>query len=115
MKKLKPREQGDIGELSAMEWLASKGAHIYVPVGHSPDVDLVAEINGVVLRVEVKTATHQIPSGSWDVQIATRGGNQSWNGIAKYFHRARCDYLFVHVGDGRRWFIPSGAIDSPLG
>ena len=26
MTKLKPREQGDIGELSAMEWLASKGA-----------------------------------------------------------------------------------------
>ena len=33
MTKLKPREQGDMGELSAMEWLASKGAHIYVPVG----------------------------------------------------------------------------------
>jgi hypothetical protein len=36
MTKLKPREQGDIGELSAMEWLASKGAHIYVPVSTSP-------------------------------------------------------------------------------
>src|SRR5436190_13970786 len=115
MRKLKPREQGDIGELSAMEWLASKGAHTYVPVGHSPDVDLVAEIDGVVFRVEVKTATHRIPSGKWDVQIATRGGNQSWNGVAKYFDRARCDYLFVHVGDGRRWFIPSGAIDGRSG
>jgi hypothetical protein len=33
----KPREQGDLGELSAMEWLASQGAHIYLPLGHSPD------------------------------------------------------------------------------
>jgi hypothetical protein len=41
-----------------MEWLASKGAHIYVPVGHTPDVDLVAEINGQLLRVEVKTSTN---------------------------------------------------------
>ena len=98
-----------------MEWLAGRGAHIYVPVGHSPDVDLVAEIDRVLIRVEVKTATHQIPSGGWSVQIATRGGNQSWNGVAKYFDRNRCVYLFVHVGDGRRWFIPSGGIDSRTG
>jgi hypothetical protein len=112
---LKPREQGDIGELSAMEWLASRGAHIYVPVGHSPNIDLVAEIDGVVIRVEVKTATHQTPTGRWDVQIATRGGNQSWNGVTKYFDRERCDYLFVHVGDGRRWFIPAVAVEGRTG
>ena len=104
-----------MGELSAMEWLASKGAHIYVPVGHSPDIDLIAEIDGTVLRIEVKTGSHQTPSGRWDVMIATRGGNQSWNGVSKYFDRARCDFLFVHVGDGRRWFIPSGAIDGRSG
>jgi Holliday junction resolvase-like predicted endonuclease len=115
MSRLKPRQQGDIGELSAMEWLASKGAHIYVPVGHSPDVDLVAEFGGLLIRVEVKTATHKTPAGRWDVQIATRGGNQSWNGVAKYFDRTRCDYLFVHVGDGRRWLIPSGAIEGHSG
>jgi hypothetical protein len=110
MNRLKPREQGDIGELSAMEWLASRGAHIYVPVGHSPDVDLIAEINKVVLRVEVKTSTHR-KSERWSVLISTRGGNQSWTGLVKYFDRDRCDYLFVHVGDGRRWFIPTGALD----
>ena len=94
-----------------MEWLASKGAHIYVPVGHSPDVDLIAELDGIVLRIEVKTTTRRSGGGRWSVMIATRGGNQSWNGVAKYFDRERCDYLFVHVGDGQRWFIPTGAVD----
>src|SRR4051812_17854948 len=111
MAMLKPREQGDIGELSAMEWLASKGAHIYVPVGHSPDVDLIAMIDGQVLRVEVKTSTYKTPAGRWQVTISTSGGNQSWNGLVKHFDRSRCEYLFVHVGDGRRWLIPAGAID----
>jgi PD-(D/E)XK endonuclease len=115
MTKLKPREQGDIGELSAMEWLASKGAHIYVPVGHSPDVDLVAQIDGVVLRVEVKTSTHRRDDDRWSVVISTRGGNQSWTGLVKYFDSGRCDYLFVHVGDGRRWFIPTGALGCTSG
>jgi PD-(D/E)XK nuclease superfamily protein len=112
---MKPREQGDIGELSAMEWLAGKGAHIYVPVGHSPDIDVIAAIDGRLLRVEVKTSTNQRPPGRWDVMIATRGGNQSWTGLVKHFDRKRCDYLFVHVGDGRRWFIPAGAVDGRTG
>ena len=29
----------------------------------------------------------------------------------KVFAPDRYDYLFVLVADGRRWFIPSGAID----
>ena len=115
MTKLKPRQQGDIGELSAMEWLAGKGAHIYVPVGHSPDIDMVAEIDRTVLRVEVKTATNTKRPERWNVHLATKGGNQSWTGVAKYFDRARCDFVFVHVGDGRRWFIPSGAIEGRTG
>jgi Holliday junction resolvase-like predicted endonuclease len=110
MTRLKPREQGDIGELSAMEWLASRGAHIYVPVGHSPDVDLIAEISGTVIRVEVKTSTQRC-GPKWKVHIATKGGNQSWSGLVKHFDRDRCEFLFVHVGDGRRWFIPTGAHD----
>ena len=93
-----------------MDWLAGRGARIYVPVGHSPDVDLVAVIDKLVLRVEVKTSTHR-RDDRWVVVISTRGGNQSWTGLVKYFDRDRCDYLFVHVGDGRRWFIPTGALD----
>jgi hypothetical protein len=110
-KRLKPREQGDIGELSAMEWLASRGAHVYVPVGHSPDIDLIADLGGRLFRIEVKTSTHQRNGGNWAVMISTRGGNQSWTGVVKYFEPERCDYLFVHVGDGRRWFIPTATLD----
>ena len=39
--------------------------------------------------------------------MCTRGGNQSWNGVTKKLSADRCDYLFVLVGDGRRWFIPA--------
>ena len=98
-----------------MEWLASKGAHIYVPVGHSPDVDFIAEVNGRLLRIEVKSCTFLNERGRWDVSIATSGGNQSWSGVVKYFDRARCDYLFVVVGDGRRWFIPATDVEGKAG
>ncbi len=94
-----------------MEWLASHGYAIYLPVGHSPDCDLIAERDGSLLRVQVKTTTHYVKA-RWAVAICTRGGNRSWNGIVKRFSSVRCDRLFVLVGDGRRWFIPSTAVDA---
>jgi hypothetical protein len=103
---LTPREQGDIGELSALYWLIEQGAKVSIPFGHSPDYDLVADLGGRLLRVQVKTATF-FRAGRWEVSLATYGGNQSWTGLVKRLDPSRCDYLFVLVGDGRRWFIPS--------
>jgi hypothetical protein len=84
-----PRRQGDAGELSAINWLFSAGADVYLPVFTNPDVDLIADFGDRVDRVQVKTST------CWEknrfvVTVCTRGGNQSWN-----------------VGDGRRWYIPA--------
>jgi hypothetical protein len=96
-----------------MVWLASQGAQIYIPVGHSPDVDLVALLRGRAMRVQVKT-TSVFRKGRWEVRIATSGGNQSWNGLVKRFAASRCDVLFVHAGDGRRWLIPSSEVDGTV-
>ena len=98
-----------------MEWLVSQGARVYIPVFHSPDVDLVAEFDECPLRVQVKTSTVRNRRGRWEVTISTRGGNQSWNGLVKYLDPARCEFLFVLVADGRRWFIPTTALECRSG
>ena len=51
------RQQGDLGEASAIEWLTRVGATVSIPFGHSPDYDLVAEVDGRLYRVQVKTTT----------------------------------------------------------
>jgi hypothetical protein len=83
-----------------------------LPLFHSPDYDLVADLSGRLLRIEVKTSTCVKRPGHYVVQIATSGGNQSWNGTVKRFSAGRCDYLFVLVADGRRWFIPAEEIQA---
>ena len=93
------RRQGYIGEASAIEWLAVKGYAVVIPFGHSPDWDLIAERDGVLSRVQVKTCICRTPKGRWTVAVCTRGGKQSWAGIVKRFDESRCDYLFVHAGD----------------
>jgi PD-(D/E)XK endonuclease len=112
---MNPREQGDFGEWSAAHWLAWQGAAVYIPFGHSPDVDLVADLDGRLARVQVKTSTCRSKRERWAVTLCTRGGNQSWNGLVKRLDASRCDYLFVHVGDGRRWFIPTAALECHSG
>jgi PD-(D/E)XK endonuclease len=101
-----PRKQGDAGERSAVEWLWSVGAHVFIPFGHSPDYDVVADFGGGALRVQVKTTTRRLKN-RWHAMLCTRGGNQSWNGTVKTLDASRCDYVFIHAGDGRRWFIPA--------
>ena len=106
---MNPRQQGDLGERAAAIWLLSTGANVAYPFGHSPDWDLVAEINGQLHRVQVKTSRY-FRLDRWSVQLSTHGGNRSWNGTVKRFHASRCDYLFVLAGDGRQWFIPASEV-----
>jgi hypothetical protein len=107
---MNPRRQGDLGEFSAIEGLWSKGYPVWYPLGHSPDVDLVTRIDGRLVGVQVKTST-LLRKSRFDVTVCTRGGNRSWSGVVKRFSSERCDYLFVLVADGRRWFIPADAVD----
>jgi hypothetical protein len=108
---LNRRQQGDIGEVSAIDWLTRMGALVLLPVGHSPDFDLVAEVSGRLLRVQVKTSTQELqtPNGHvrYPVSLVTNGGNQSWSGVSKLIDSMKIDYLFVLTASGRRWLIPS--------
>ena len=114
--RLSTREQGDVGERAAAVWLLRRpGTSVFFPFGHSPDVDLVALMDDQLVRVQVKTSTARINNGRYTVTLATRGGNQSWNGLVKRFSSSRCDFLFVLVADGRQWFIPAAAVDGGVG
>jgi bifunctional DNA-binding transcriptional regulator/antitoxin component of YhaV-PrlF toxin-antitoxin module len=108
---LNRRQQGDLGEVSAMDWMTRLGALVLLPLGHSPDFDLVAEVAGRLLRIQVKTSTQEVetPNGHarYSVSLATNGGNQSWSGVSKFIDPKRIDYLFVLTACGRRWLIPA--------
>jgi hypothetical protein len=100
-----PKNQGNLGEGSAIAWFTQQGAIVWRSVFEHPDVDLIAEFDYRLERVQVKTSSCWIRD-RWSVAVCTRGGNQSWNGIVKRLDATRCDSLFIHVGDGRRWYMP---------
>ena len=67
------------------------------------------------LRVQVQDMHVCVNKAAGAVTVCTRGGNQSWNGLSSASIPQRCDYLFVLVGDGRRWFIPADALEAATG
>ena len=83
-------------------------------VARHPLAYLVAFYRGRLVGVQVKSTTG-FRNGRWVAALATRGGNRSWSGVAKYFSSERCDFLFVHAGDGRRWFIPAERVEARAG
>jgi hypothetical protein len=114
LRQMNPREQGDIGERLAAAWLLQAGYHVWVPFGHSPHVDLLAEEERQLRRIQVKTSTH-FRKGRWVICVCTKGGNQSWSGKVKELDPAQYDFLFVLVADGRMWFIPSDQVGGRSG
>jgi hypothetical protein len=106
-----PRGQGDQGEASAISWLLGRDLPVFMPIGHSPDYDLLTDFGTGVIRVQVKTST-QVRKNRWEVTVCTRGGNRSWSGLVKYLDPSRYDRLFVLVADGRRWFIPAAEVQA---
>jgi PD-(D/E)XK endonuclease len=109
LRQANPRRQGDIGEAAAIAWLTRAGFGVWVPLGHSPDADLIAQRDDRLLRVQVKTST-ALRNERYEVSLATKGGNRSWSGRVKTIDPSRYEYLFVLVGDGRQWFIPAAQI-----
>jgi Holliday junction resolvase-like predicted endonuclease len=76
LRQANPREQGDIGERLAAAWLLHSGYEVWIPFGHSPHVDMLAEDERKLWRVQVKTST-VFRNDRWEVTVCTRGGNRS--------------------------------------
>ena len=110
--RLAPKRQGDLGEADAIAVLTRLGGEVCAPLFSAPDYDLVVDFGDGLQRVQVKTCARHNELGRFPVQLATLGDNQSWSGLVKYFDRGRCDLLYVVIADGRRWLIPSTAVDA---
>ncbi len=58
-------------------------------------MDLLAEVDGRLLRVQVKTSTYAVKTSRgldrWNVGLTTSGGNQTWTGAYKALDPARSE------------------------
>lgn len=105
------RKQGDVGLGSAIAYYTAKGYTVCVPLTDSQKYDLVVELDGILQRVQVKTATMERTPGVWTFNLRTCGGNQSCSTI-QVFDPTASDVLFVLCGNEDRYVIPTDLIDA---
>lgn len=90
---------GDACENAAIFYYTLKGYVVSRPVTHSKWYDLVIDDGKNLLRVECKSSTYKQNKTSYDVALASTGGNRSWDKISKFPDMNSTDLFFILDGD----------------
>lgn len=88
--KLSSKQLGNIGELKAALEFAKFGIPIYFPFGDNESADLLAEFNGKLNRIQVKSTTTN--NGSF----VTFSLKSSMRGYVHYYTKEEVDYFALY-------------------
>lgn len=102
--------QGNIGEAAAILYFARLGYIVSKPLFENTPYDLIVDNGEGLQRVQVKTS-NSLRKGNFRVELRTKGGNTSWNGVVKCVNSEQCDLLFVYCEDQAQYLIPVAVID----
>lgn len=111
--------QGNIGEAAAILHFTKLGYVVSKPLYENSPYDLIVDDSGNIYRIQVKTTKNVTPYGNFRVELRTKGGNSSWNGVVKTVNSESCDSLYIYCEDGTEYLIPvhliSGQVTVTLG
>lgn len=103
--------QGNLGLGKAIEYFTSQSIPLAIPLNDTQKYDLIADFQGKLQRVSVKTSTSTKNGISYEVQLRNTGGS---SGVSKVrpFDNTTCDYVFIYTGDNKMYLIPAKDIDA---
>lgn len=100
--------QGNMGLGKAIEYFTSCNITIAIPLNDTQGYDLIADFNGKLQRVSVKTSRYTENGVSYIVQLRNTGGENKTR--KKSFDNTTCDYLFIYTADEKIYLIPTEKI-----
>ena len=104
--------QGNLGLGKAIEYFTSHSIPVAIPLNDTQKYDLLADFNGKIQRISVKTSRFSETNGqSYKVELKNSGGS-SGKSIIRQFDNTSCDYLFIYTGDNKIYLIPSDKIEA---
>lgn len=105
------KQQGDIGVSQAVAYYVSHGRVVCYPLTDNARYDLIIEKDSLIKRVQCKTTNYKRHNDTYEVQLKTSGGNQSWTHQSKKISKQECDILFVFSFDGKIYEFPPEVFD----
>ena len=103
--------QGNLGLGKAIEYFVSHNIPVSIPLNDTQSYDLVADFNGKLQRVQVKTSRATENGISYAVQLRNTGGNRTGNARQVAFDNNSSDYLFIYTANEKIYLIPCQDID----
>ena len=103
--------QGNLGLGKAIEYFTSHSIPVAIPLNDTQKYDLIADFNGKLQRISVKTSRATKNGISFEVQLRNTGGSSGKNKI-RLFEKDSCDYIFVYTINEEYYLIPSDIIEA---
>ncbi len=103
--------QGNMGLSKAIDYFTSHQIPIALPMNDTQKYDLIADFNGELQRISVKTSRNRTEYGTYSVGLRNTGGS-SGNIKTRPFDKNTCDYIFILTGDDKLYLIPASIIDA---
>lgn len=99
--------QGNLGLGKAIEYFTSHNIVVALPLNDTQPYDLIADFNGGLQRVSVKTSRSKSTDTSYCVQLRNTGGNRTGTVRQVAFDNTSCDYLFIYTANEKLYLIPT--------
>lgn len=106
--------QGNMGLGKAIEYFTSQGITVALPLNDTQKYDLIADFNGGLQRISVKTSRFSRTGTSYEVALKNSGGASGKN-VIRNFDNTSCDYVFIYTADEKIYLIPSEIIEAKSG
>lgn len=100
------KDQGNVGEAAAILYFTKIGAKVSKPLFENTPYDLIVDDGISLYRVQIKSTSYLSKYDIYQVELRTKGGNTSWNGVIKLADSSGCDKLFVYCSNGDAYLIP---------
>ena len=101
--------QGNMGLSKAIDYFTSHQIPIAIPMNDTQKYDLIADFNGGLQRISVKTSRQKCSTSGYTVGLRNTGGA---SGVSKVrpFDNTSADYLFILTAADKMYLIPTNVI-----
>tara|TARA_Y100000593_G_C4314868_1_gene340311 strand:- start:1263 stop:1691 length:429 start_codon:yes stop_codon:yes gene_type:complete len=86
-------QRGNIGEIRALLEFSRLGIQCYTPLGDGQTVDIVADFNGKLNRIQVKTCSKLNKSGAMEWKLTKQAG---YHGTRQSYNKTEVDYFALY-------------------
>lgn len=87
---------GDIGEAKVLCEFIELGIQVYLPYGENSKVDIVANFNNKLNKIQVKTCSHTIDDGKYNVYLKNTSLRSDGNSVVSLPTKEDIDFFAIY-------------------